>query len=212
MKIYCIGGLGADKRVFDYLNINLPLEVIDWIPPIKNENIKEYAQRLVKNISFKPYFILLGVSFGGILAVEISKIIKPKLLILISSVELSLRLRLAYRVLGRIKILKFIPKRLFLPPEFLANFLFGAKNKKLLNKIIKDTDLDFAKWAVNQLVCWHNDEVFENCIKISGAKDKLMPSYSMERNIVVKGGGHFMIVDKAKEISGIINKELTKCG
>lgn len=208
MIIYCIGGLGADKRVFNCLKLDYPIEVLDWIPSLRNENISEYAQRLIRNTSFKEPFVLLGVSFGGLIAVEISKMIKPKLLLLISSVEVSSQLRLIYRVLGKTKILKIIPKRLFLPPKFLANYLFGAKNKKLLNQIIRDTDLKFAKWAVNQLACWQNDEVLEDCIIISGTKDKLMPYYKTDRTVLIENGGHFMIVDKAKEISEIINKEL----
>lgn len=101
-----------------------------------------------------------------------------------------------------------LPKRLFLPPKFLANFLFGAKNKKLLNKIINDTDLAFAKWAINQLVCWQNDVAVENCVKISGSKDRLMPERDIGNIRVVEDGGHFMIVDRAKEISELINKEI----
>ncbi len=31
MKIYAISGLGADDRVFNYLDLNHPIEVLHWI-------------------------------------------------------------------------------------------------------------------------------------------------------------------------------------
>lgn len=31
MKLYAISGLGADHRVFDYLSLNLELEVLPWL-------------------------------------------------------------------------------------------------------------------------------------------------------------------------------------
>ena len=39
MKLYAISGLGADKRVFQYLDLDYELIHIDWIPPLKGERI-----------------------------------------------------------------------------------------------------------------------------------------------------------------------------
>lgn len=39
MKIYGISGLGADKRVFQFLTLNYEFISIDWITPNKNETI-----------------------------------------------------------------------------------------------------------------------------------------------------------------------------
>ena len=88
MNIYCISGLGADKRVFDHLNIiNHDLKYLEWIDPFPNESIETYARRLSKGIDQDHPFILLGVSFGGIIAIEIAKITTPIHTIQISSVD-----------------------------------------------------------------------------------------------------------------------------
>ncbi len=59
---------------------------MDWIEPLKNESLKNYAQRISNKItSDNP--TLIGLSFGGILAVEISKILKLQKVILISSAK-----------------------------------------------------------------------------------------------------------------------------
>ena len=50
-KIYFISGLGADKRVFSFLDLSFCDPVfIEWIPPLKKESLKEYALRLREQI------------------------------------------------------------------------------------------------------------------------------------------------------------------
>ena len=205
MKIYAISGLGADKRVFNYLKLNSQIVVIDWINPLKNERIKNYAKRLIKNTQITKNDCILGVSFGGLVAVEISKIIKPKCTILISSAEIKTDLRFAYRFFGKTQIIKLIPEKFLNPPKTIANYVFGAINKKLLHQILDDTDLNFAKWAINELICWQNTQKIYNCLKINGNKDKLIPCKSNKNSVIVKNGEHFMIIDKSDEISNIIN-------
>jgi hypothetical protein len=82
--------------------------------------------------------------------------------------------------------------------------MFGTEKKELLNSILDDTDLNFTKWAIRELMTWSNEKRLKNLIKISGTKDKLLPPKG-ENTILVENGEHFMIVDKAKEISDIIN-------
>jgi len=149
MKLYGISGLGADERVFNYLELEVELLPISWIPVQKNESIESYAKRLSLVINQEEDFGILGVSFGGLIAVEISKKMDPQLTILVSSVETTSQLPFLHRAFGKLGILPLLPTLLFKPPKILANILFGAKNKLLLNQIIEDTDLDFAKWAVN---------------------------------------------------------------
>jgi len=97
MKLYLIGGLGADERVFKFLHSEFPNQIIKWIEPLKMEPIEDYTKRLSEQIDTKEKFGILGVSFGGIIAVELSKIIKPQITILISSVELASQLQPQYQ-------------------------------------------------------------------------------------------------------------------
>ena len=206
MKIYGISGLGADKRVFEYLNLDSEFYPIDWIDPFKKESISEYAKRLSQIIDTTEKFCLIGVSFGGLVAVEINRFLKPELTILISSVETKHELSPFLRFLGKTKLTQIIPTKFFKPPYWILYYLFGTRETKLLKVILEDTDLVFAKWAINELLNWKNDSSIDNFIKIHGTKDRLIPP-SGEAEII-KGGGHFMIVDRAKEISQIINEKI----
>jgi len=210
MKLYGISGLGADKRVFQNLTIECELIPIDWIEPKKNETIEEYSIRLSRKINTTERFGIVGVSFGGLVAVEMSKKLNPVLTILISSAETNKELRAIYRIFGKSGLVNLIPTKLFDPPRGIANWIFGAKNKQLLNQILDDTDLNFAKWAVRALVNWKNEERLINPIlKIGGTHDKLIPPKDINTKLIEQGE-HFMIVDRADEISGIINEEIRK--
>ena len=112
MKLYAISGLGADKRVFDYLSLDCEIVHLDWVEPKKNEKIGDYAFRLSKKIKGNEKFGLIGVSFGGLIAVEISKITKPEITILVSSAETKKGLRRIYSLFGRTKLIKLIPVKI----------------------------------------------------------------------------------------------------
>ena len=209
MKIFALSGLGADERVFEYLTLDFELVPIKWLHPTKNETIVAYTTRLIKHYGLQKEtdFGVLGVSFGGLISAEISKQIMPKFTILISSVETKKELPGILRLIGKSRIINLIPAKLLNPPKTIAHYLFGAQNIKLLNSILDDTDLSFAKWAIKALVNWQNQTTLHNLIKISGSKDKLFPPKG-KNDILIEKGEHFMIVDRAAEISDIINYKM----
>ena len=63
-KVYFIPGLGADKRVFNFLDLSFCEPIfIDWIKPSVAETLTSYAQRLFETIQDEKASIV-GVSFG----------------------------------------------------------------------------------------------------------------------------------------------------
>ena len=71
-ELFLFSGLGADKRVYEYLDLSAyKVNHVDWIDPLPNESIEEYAGRLSGKIG-KNNPILAGVSFGGMVAIEIA--------------------------------------------------------------------------------------------------------------------------------------------
>ena len=84
--IYLMPGLGANSLIFEYLDFpkeKYSIHLLDWIMPIKNESIENYCSRFSKLIIHDD-IILIGVSFGGVLVQEMSKII-PVTLFFINS-------------------------------------------------------------------------------------------------------------------------------
>ena len=211
-KIYIFSGLGVDKRVFEKIDFgNLNHEFIDWIEPLKNESLSEYSKRISKKINTeKP--ILIGLSFGGIVATEISKIIETEKVILIASAKTKNELPLLYRLTGKLKLNKLIPSSILKHQNILTNWFFGVKTKEdieLLGKILKETDLKFLKWAINEIANWKNEQKPQNYFHIHGNNDKIIPIKNVEVNNIVENGGHFMTVNKSKEIENILKNAFT---
>lgn len=82
--------------------------------------------------------------------------------------------------------------------------MFGTKKNKLLKEVIKNSNAKFSKWAAIELMNWKNEKEI-TCIKINGSKDKIIP-FTKKDDYIIEGGQHLMIIDKANEISAILNR------
>ncbi|MGK0316544.1 MAG: pimeloyl-ACP methyl ester carboxylesterase [Saprospiraceae bacterium] len=204
MILYKIGGLGADERVFKKLKLNSRSISINWLSLKSQESLQDYTLRLSKQIDQSQEFGIIGVSFGGIIAIELSKILNPKTVILISSVSNSKELPFIYLRQSLSKLVKLIPNIFIKPPQFIMNFIFGAVDKGLLAEIITDTDPLFIKWALHNIMIWNSDGIDGRFMRIHGTEDRLIPLKGNAH--LINGGGHFMIVDSANEIAFIINQ------
>jgi pimeloyl-ACP methyl ester carboxylesterase len=210
--IYLISGLGADARVFQKLDLEgYKTKTIEWIAPLKGESLKDYAFRISGQIETnKP--ILVGVSFGGMLAVEISKIIDCQKVILISSAKRKHEIPLLYRLFGRLRLHRLIPISILKHANVLTYWLFGMKTKiekDLLKSILKDTDPVFLKWAMNAIIQWENQEIPEALVHLHGDADRILPVWNIRRaDFIISGGGHLMIYSKAEEINQLLKKQI----
>lgn len=210
-KIYIFSGLGVDKRVFDRIDFgSMDITFIDWIAPNYNESIQEYAGRISKKIT-SPNPVLIGLSFGGMIAVEISKLIPTEKIILIASAKTKFELPPLYRNIGKTKLHQIAPASLLKLHHPLADWFFGITSKEdklLLKNILKDTEPHFLKWAIHQIVSWQNVDIPKNIIHIHGDADRIIPVKNVRADYIVSGGGHFMTVNKAMEISQILQTNL----
>ncbi len=208
MKIFAFSGLGVDERVFENLKIDCDLIHLPWLDFSPKMNLEDYAKSYKELLPEGEKFGVLGLSFGGLMAVELTKIVKPEFCILISSAETYHDLPHVYRRFGQFGIHKLLPASFFIPPFFMANYFFKPKDKSLLAQILKDSDPKFNKWAMHNLLTWSNEVRLKNVLKIHGTKDKLIPFPKDKTTVPVEKAGHFMIHNQANELSGIINKYL----
>lgn len=213
MTIYFLSGLGADSRAFQYLTFPTGTKVIyiDWIKPNENEALHSYAERISKKIDTTEPFVLTGLSFGGMLATEVIKFVQPQKTFLISSVARRQELPSLYKLAGLLRLHKMLPSKEINKSSALMYWLFGiteAADKLLLNDILSATDVLFSKWAIHEIVNWKRTSSPQNIIRIHGDKDRVLPIINFKPDYLIKDGGHFMVVNKAKEISDILNREI----
>lgn len=210
MKSYGIGGLGVDERVFSALDLKFDLIPLQWIAPKPKESFQNYGIRFAEQIDTTESLSIIGISFGGMLALKLSKILQPQKIILISSAIQKSNIPFVFRLSGKLGLHKLIPNALLKPPSFLANYVFGVRdpeNRKILHQIIAETDIDFLRWAINEIVNWKNIEWPTNLIRIHGSSDRLLKYSKKEGVIELQGAGHFMIIDRANELSQLLNQE-----
>jgi pimeloyl-ACP methyl ester carboxylesterase len=210
-EIFVLSGLGADERVFKFIDFSgYKVTFVKWIQPLSNESIEGYTERLSQQIkSAKP--ILIGLSFGGMMAMEIGKIIEGSKIILISSAKTRKEIPFYFRWIGLMKIHKLVPARFLKSSNFFTYYAFGAHSegdRALLKAILIDTDAIFLKWAIDQIVKWENTVAPKFTFHIHGTKDKILPLALVESDLEIKGGSHLMIMSHAKEISGLLREKI----
>jgi pimeloyl-ACP methyl ester carboxylesterase len=208
--IYFISGLGADRRAFSKLVFPPEISVIhlDWIPPAANESLSDYARRLAERIDHTAPYYLVGLSFGGMLATEITKIMNPVHTFLISSIATYKELPWYYRAAGSISLQKSIPVGLLKNSNNIGLRLLGAKTEDellLLKQLVADSDPYFMKWALTCILNWRNTERPANITQIHGTADNILPMrYTSKQDFVLDKAGHFMVYADGEKISDII--------
>jgi hypothetical protein len=210
-KCYLLSGLGADGTVFQYLDFEVvEVEYMEWLPPLPKETLPAYAKRMTQKIT-TPHPILVGLSFGGMVAMEIAKQIPVKKVILISSAKERKELPWFYRFSAKLKLQKILLYTLIKRTNGFTYWLFGATSaheKALLKEIFRKTPTTFLKWAINAILTWKNTEIYTHILHIHGDKDRILPYKNVKDTLFITGGGHSMIVNKAHEITPLINKFL----
>lgn len=210
--VYCISGLGADHTVFDRVQLNnAVLKHLSWAPYDKHEDIPAYAKKLSLSIPDENP-IILGLSFGGMMAVEIAKIRPVKKLLLVSSAKTRQEIAGFGNMLNWLIDHNVIPAFLFNTPNKYLFENFGAETeeeKDMLRAVLKHSDPHFMKWAMRAVNHWDN-AALPTCpyTHIHGTADRIIPPYHIKPDYWIDGGSHIMIYNRAPEVNAILNKEM----
>lgn len=210
--IYFVPGLAASISIFEYLQLpsdQFETFYLDWIiPQSSNEPIEHYAKRMCDRIKHKNP-VLIGVSFGGVMVQEMSKLIETKRTIIISSVkcrdEMPRRLKLAKAT----KAYKLFPTKSITNIEAFSKYAFGdfaRKRIELYRKYLSMRDEIYLPWAIHTILHWQQKDPLENIIHIHGSSDGVFPIKYIKKCTIINGGTHVMVLNKAKKISDFLVK------
>jgi hypothetical protein len=209
--IYFIPGLAAGKEIFS--NISLPTEqyevhIIKWMIPEKKEKLSAYSQRMASEVT-EPNSVLIGVSFGGLVAQEMSLFLDLKKLIIISSVKTRNELPKGMQFMRNSNVYKLIPYGRILSVKDLTKYGYGIKSKTKLSqyqKYLTVRNKQYLDWATRQMLGWEREEEIEGVIHIHGDKDTVFPIKNIKNCIVLHNGTHIMVINKFRWL----NKNLPK--
>ena len=213
MKAYFISGLGADKEAFKKIKLPNDYEPVflDWITPEKNETLCNYARRFSSLIKNNDAFILIGLSFGGMLASEIARIRKPMKTIIISSIASANELPWYFKSAGRIGLHKAFPIKL-LKAGTMVNNMMGARSKEdkaIVNNYVKYANPALVRWSINAIVTWDQVERLPGIVHVHGSKDHMLPLKYTQPDFVIQNGGHLMVLTQADEVNRVLNEVLS---
>ena len=209
--VYFISGLGLNERIFSVLRIQHPNpRYIRWIEPKKEELLVDYCQRLLAQIepSDSPP-ILVGLSFGGIVALEIAKLIPVQQIVLISSIKHTDEKPGIFNFLRYVPVHKVTRRSMMEGTvKFWAPF-FGVrmrKHQQAFLELLSGCSDHYMSWAVERIVRWENTEVPANLIHLHGTQDRIFPHSLIQYPETIRGGDHGMVVSHADHISDRLNK------
>jgi len=201
--VYFVPGMAADVSIFEF--IKLPEDryvkhVIPWKIPEKKESIEVYAKRMCEEVVHTPC-VLIGVSFGGIMVQEMSKFLKFKKIIIISSVKSKHELPGRMKLARKTKVYKLMPTSLVSKIDNWEKLAFGDFAKKraiMYQKYLSINDKTYLDWAIKNVVCWEQEKPIEGVVHIHGDKDIVFPIINITNCIAIEKGTHVMIINRAR--------------
>ena len=208
MKAYFISGLGADRRAFYRIQMPSSIQIVhlDWIDPLPKESLNDYALRFSKLIDRHEEFILVGLSFGGMLAVELGKFLQPQKIILISSLSNNTELPWYFRFSGKVGLHKLLTPAVYKQATLLNRFMGAgdAEMKAIVYSYVRDIDPRFIRWSLEAILHWQLAERHPSVIHIHGSKDHLLPLRYVKADFVVENGGHLMVMNRPQDVNRIL--------
>lgn len=208
--VYCISGLGADHRIFARLNVpGVGFSPLEWLSPAHHEDIGDYARRMRIGIAGdRP--VLLGVSFGGMMAIEMARNIPGATVIIVSSVATRSQLPWWMRLGGFLHIDRLSPAGPIKRGAFLSRMedhMLGVENEEeavLCREFRSRVDPAYLNWAIGVILRWRNEWKPASFYHIHGGRDHIFPLHCVRPTFVIRDGGHFMIYNRAGQISGLL--------
>lgn len=207
-----IPGLGADNRMFaPQLKVFPNAIVLEHLPAQKGETITDYAKRFVPRIDTSTPFVLLGSSLGGIISMELSRLIQPEKVILLASVKNRNEMPHFIRSMKYLRLHKPIKGGLYKKAHRLAVWRLSNRGEgemaQVIVEMLMDTPSEFFEWAIDAVINWQPPvEYSNNIVHIHGTKDTLFPYSRISNAIPIKNGSHILNLIMSNEVNRILKE------
>ena len=199
-------GLGFTGAIFQQFETG-SAEVVypSWIVPEKRESLSHYARRMVGSLpETRKKNVLVGYSFGGMLALEMGAFMTVDRTFIISSIKSKQEVPLKFRLLSRFGIHRLISRRLILWsfPFWSSDFGFHEDEaKKLFVEMVRTQNDRYLRWALNQIGIYIGPQSNMPFIQIHGAEDRTFPIQKIDRpDIIIPAGDHMMVYYRSSEV------------
>lgn len=205
-KLVLLPGIERGYPVFDRVQPLLPdAEVLHYPVPSGKPSIASMATQLADAIS--PESVLVGISFGGIVAQELASQLSPKGCVIISSVRSPKQFPFwmwigkliggsnACRLLERYASwIRAVPGLRNTRVSRVAQQQFGPCS-------------NWRRWATSAILSWQPTSIDNTPIfQIHGSEDRTFPLRFTSPDLVIRGGKHALTVSHPQETANEIKQ------
>jgi pimeloyl-ACP methyl ester carboxylesterase len=208
INYYLIPGMGADKRLFQHFHLPKGrVHHLDWIHHGNSTSLAEYASLMAERITTERN-IIIGSSMGGMVTVEITKIIKPLGAVLVSAPSGRHEFPQSLKNLSALKLHRALGANQVMRVSRLCDLFMGFKSKEqraMFYDMLDNNGAEFLHFSVGAVLEWSNTTPPPvPFIQILGSKDKLFNQRKIQNAIMLEGSGHFTAFERGAEVSRII--------
>ena len=207
LTIYWIPGMCADAKIFEpYIKdlSNFQHKVFNWYEPKSlNQDLSSYSDYFVSEIVDENP-IIVGVSFGGLVALKMAKKVSFSKIILLSSMANYQAKPFLFKALHKMGLARIVSYLCASNLERFLTFYYGkkySKQKKLYDTFLPYRNKKYLFWAFIQNIIWMGKtNLSPNLYSIHGENDEIFPIGQNHYDHLVEKASHVMIVTHQKTI------------
>ena len=182
VPLILFSAIGVDASVFLRQQLAFPNLIIpDWLTPNGGEYMTSYCARFAASLDPDRPCIVGGASFGGIVALEMTRHLNAMACILIGSARGPHQL----------------PKRI-------------RKNLAKVASQFSAPDVDVLSWSASRILNWDSSFDDVDVRHIHGDCDRVFPISSVEPDEMVAGGGHLISMTHGPQVNEFLRKHISQ--
>lgn len=214
-RLVLVPGLGVDSRLFYRQREEFPDAIVPvWLQPERRETLARYAERLaaaaVRGVE-RGTVVVGGLSLGGMLALEMSRLLDARAVVLIASC------RSPRAVCGPLHWAERLGRAI--PPVVVGWALglaplvcgrgggIGPADRKVLSEMVSQVPVPLLRWGARAIMEWPGAEHVDAPVHhIHGDHDWVIPLRCVKPTVVVPGGSHVLNLSHPREVNRLLKE------